>query len=172
MQDPELHVRALLSKANYKLFYDYPVDCCYRVICSKYTTTDMIKEMIIGYCEFNFHFFETISHYGDEIYIKALKTSINTLLFELSRMSDEKSMLNEALELYVKLNLVSVSSKKYLFIKYIVMQKLIWFLKKIRSMNREYILTYDKCVKDEFHQIKGLVNYRNKLIRLFQKSHY
>jgi glycosyltransferase involved in cell wall biosynthesis len=150
MQDPDLHVRALLRPVKYKLFYSYPADCYYRVLHSKYTPPDMIQEMIRGYCDFYFNFIEPVNINGNKIYVKALDTSVNTLLFEVSRMCNDQSLLNEALQIYTKLNLISVISAKYLFIKYMVMQKMIFLLKKVRNIIRKYLLKYDKKVKYEF----------------------
>jgi glycosyltransferase involved in cell wall biosynthesis len=150
MQDPDLHVRALLRPVNYKLFYCYPADCYYRVLHAKYTPPDMIQEMIRGYCDFYFNFIEAVNLNCNKIYLKALDTSVNTLLFEVSRMCNDRTMLHEALQIYTKLDLISDISAKYLFIKYMVMQKTIFLLKKIRNIVRKYLLKYDKKVKYEF----------------------
>jgi len=150
MQDPDLHVRTLLYPVKYKLFYGYPADCYYRVLHSKYTPPDMIKEMVHGYCEFHFNFIEAVNKNGNKSYLKALDTSVNTLLFEVSRMCNDWAMLHEALQIYIKLNLISVTSAKYLFIKYMVMQKMIFLLKKIRNIIRKYLLKYDEKIKYEF----------------------
>jgi len=152
MQDPDMHVRALMRSVNYKLFYSYPADCYYRVLPSKYTPPDMMKEMIRGYCDFYFNFIEAVNLNGNKIYVKALSTSVNTLLFEVSRMCNDRNMLHEALQNYTKLDLISDISAKYLFIKYLVMQKMICLLKKIRNVIRKYLLKFDKKVKYEFSQ--------------------
>lgn len=110
----------------------------------------MIQEMIRGYCDFYFNFIEAVNRNGNKIYVKALDTSVNTLLFEVSRMCNDRTLLNEALQIYTKLDLISAVSAKYLFIKYMVMQKMIFLLKKIRNVIRKYLLKYDKKVKYEF----------------------
>jgi hypothetical protein len=110
----------------------------------------MIQEMIRGYCDFYYNFIEPVKLNCNKIYVKALDTSVNTLLFEVSRMCNDWTKLQEALKLYTKLNLISDISAKYLFIKYMIMQKIIFLLKKIRNIFRKYLLKYDEKVKYEF----------------------
>lgn len=144
MEDPDIHARALLSKVNYKLFYNYPTDSYNRIIYSKYFTHDMIIKMIHGYCQFHFNLIDAVIKNGNKRYLKALDRSLSTLLFEIARMCNNQAMLSEALQMSIKLNMINVSSANFLFYKYMLLQKMIFLIKKIRNIIRMFLLNYGK----------------------------
>jgi len=143
LQDPELHTRALFHTGNYKLFYDYPADCFYRIIPSRYQSNDIIKEMINGYTKFYDDNFKVITRNGNESQIKALKRSLRNLLFEIARMCNDREMLKMTLQFPIKIKMISGNTANYLLLKYTVYQKIIYFIKKIRNILRIYLNKFD-----------------------------
>jgi glycosyltransferase involved in cell wall biosynthesis len=156
MQDPELHVRALLNKVNYKLFYNYPVDCFYRIIPSKYSTNHMIKEMTDGYIKFYDDYFKIVVQNGKKSQINALNWSLRNLLFEIARMCNDRVMLKTTIQKSVKIKMIKSSSANYLLFKYTIIQKIIFFLKKIRSFVRMLLSKYGHNANYLFNESKIL----------------
>ena len=156
MQDPELHVRALLNKVNYNLFYDYPADCHYRIIPSKYTTNIMIKEMINAYTKFYEDFFSIITRNGNKNQIKAFNQSLRNLLLEIARTCTDREFLKTTLQNSVKIGMISINYANILLFEYSVIQKIICFLKKMRSIARIFISLYETNVSYIFKESKIL----------------
>ena len=156
MLDPELHVRALLNKVNYNLFYDYPADCLYRIVPSKYTTNTMIKEMINAKIKFYEDFFSIISRSGNKKQIKAFYQSLRNLLFEIAKTCNVRDILKTTLQNSVKIGMISINYSNILLLEYSVIQKIICFLKKIRSIARIFISKYKNNVNYIFKESKIL----------------
>lgn len=154
MQDPELHIRALLLNCKYKLFYDYPADCLYRITHSKYMTADILHKMILSYNYFYEDFFEVIKRTGNNTYIKAIKCSLKNRLFNISKMNNEPEMLKSALQVPEKIKMINCTLANYLLFKYIIIQKVFFLLKSIRSIIRKYILGNRKKGKYAFSRNK------------------
>jgi glycosyltransferase involved in cell wall biosynthesis len=154
MQDPELHTRALLYTENYMKFYNYPADCLYRITPSKYISSEMLHKMIRAYSLYYQEFFELVN--GNSKHSNAIKRSLNRFLFKISRMSNERSMLNEAVEVPKKIKMVSRTYANYLLLKYIVLQKTISILKKIRSAVRIHLLENYKNINYKYYSNKVL----------------
>lgn len=86
LQDPEIHLRALLNNLKYEKFYDHSVDCYFR-IGDSFKLKKQKKQLIASYLNFVSFFQDAILSEEKDEYLKDLKIAIPKLILSLSNVT-------------------------------------------------------------------------------------